>query len=81
MKELFGICTNCNEGTTFTILTVINQSDEVVLAEAQCQKCKLHSSVYFRVNLKDYKPILAKGEESNDHENSPPHSTSQTLIP
>lgn len=81
MKELFGICDNCQTGVTFKLLTVVNQSDDVVLCEAQCTKCKLHSSVYFRVNLKDYKPILAVGSESDDHENTPPHSTSQTLIP
>jgi len=81
MKQLFGICTNCQDGVTFTVLTIINQSDDVVLAEAQCTNCKLHASVYFRVELKDYKQILAKGDKSDNASDSSPHGTSQTLIP
>jgi len=78
MQELFGICTNCQTGVIFKVLTILNQADDVVLAEAQCQKCKLHASVYFRVNNKDYKPITSKGEGIEDND-SAPHSGENNL--
>lgn len=81
MRKLIGTCALCKCDSVFEVLNIIQQINKIVLAECQCEKCSQRVFVRFEATENNYKPILAKGEESDDHENSPPHATPQTLIP
>ncbi len=76
MRKAFGTCINCGVVSVFEILTIRNQIEKNVLADCQCKKCFALVFVHFEVTENGYKQIQAKGKESDDHENSSPHSTS-----
>ena len=80
MQKLVGICPACEKQSKFDILTIVTETKDNTLHFCQCHECR--NNVYvatLRIPRSDYKPILAKGKESDDHENSPPHSTSPSL--
>lgn len=78
MRKAYGKCINCGVMSEFEILTIRNQVEKSVLADCQCKKCSALVFVHFEVTENGYKKIEAKGKESDDHENSPPHSTPQS---
>jgi hypothetical protein len=81
MMTLKGLCPACDQVSRFTILSVVTETKDSILHTCQCHQCKNQVLVATaKLPNRDYKPILTKGEHSEDHDSSP-HSSSETLIP